>query len=167
MEAGAVPFCVTPCDNSWVTTSPSGPPATEADERLVADELARLDAIAARPLAEAEDIGLHAYVRAYAIRRVPVATAAAILREEAMQALAAPRTTEQRWTAAAWRLELIARRAGISGWASLPMAAEVRSVAYSFKSLKRAERQARVKAEKAAARAAARTATPRRKAAPA
>lgn len=140
------------------------PVATEADERLVADELARLDAIADRPLAEAEDIGLHAYIRAYAIRHIPVGTAAAILREEALRALDGRGPMNSHWAAAPWHLELLARRAGIPGWASLPMAAEVRSAAYSFKSLKKAERQARVKAEKAAAR----TATPRRrKAAPA
>ena len=73
---------------------------SDADERLVADELARLDALADRP--EADDIALHAFIRAWCLRRLPEATAAAILRQEAIEAFSGNRPTPVALREPAW-----------------------------------------------------------------
>lgn len=100
------------------------------DEDLVAAELAALDAVAD---GDDPDRGLHAYLRAYAIRRVPEAVAAAVLRQEAMDALMGINPPANRQAEPVWWLGVVAQRAGCPGWSYLPMGMEVRAKASRYR----------------------------------
>lgn len=84
------------------------------DDDLVAAELARLDAIADSP--EADNNALYAFVRAYALRRMPVDMAASILRQEALAALAG----QLNWVSNHWAMATVHVRI-VARWAGLPM----------------------------------------------
>src|SRR5688500_15875934 len=106
---------VTLCDNGGMT-----------DDELVAQELARLDALADVPDEVTIDDALYAYVRAWAIRRAPVNVVAAVLRQEALQALGERRPwVSTKWPVAVFHLKHGARWAGVP-WSYLPRDDEMR-----------------------------------------
>lgn len=93
------------------------------DEQLVAAELAHLDALADGPVV---DDALYAYVRAWALRKLPVEAAAAALRHKALRALTGGYPwVSTKWPMAVFHLRQEVRWAGVSGF-SLPSDAEMR-----------------------------------------
>lgn len=91
------------------------------EEKIVAQALAAADERAAGPVSEE---GCAAYVRAYAIRQLPVDVAARILRQEILEALRGGRPSNS-WTAHGFWLRFCARQAGMT-LRVVPMESELR-----------------------------------------
>jgi hypothetical protein len=82
------------------------------DDEIVAQALATADERAAGPVSEE---GCAAYVRAYAIRQLPVDVAARILRQEILEAFRGPLPhSTSAWSAQGFWLRFYARLAGIT-----------------------------------------------------
>lgn len=103
------------------------------DDELVAAELARLDHLADnpppgwRPGELDHTAALHAHLRAYGLRHLPVDVAAQILRQEAHDALSGRPQSHIGQSEPVWWLGVTARRAGLDWPPELPRGFEVRA----------------------------------------
>jgi len=114
------------------------------DERIVADELAHLDRLAADITPDPagsrwhdrqrDDEAAYAHLRACGLRRLPVELAAAILREEMLSALQGRHRASISQSEPVWWLGVVARRAGFTDpWSDLFSPLEQRQALHEFR----------------------------------